>query len=69
MENTERKKERKSLFYTCIEEESHLISHNFWHKTLCILKRNCHFTHFYDSDNENGTYIVKQESAVILYAH
>lgn len=62
------KKGRKSPFYTCIEGESHLISHNFWHKPLCILERNCHFTHFYDPDNENGSYTVNQESAVILYA-
>lgn len=62
-------KKESHPFIPALRENRQLISHNSWHITLCILKRNCHLTHFYDSDNENGTYIVNQESEVILYAH
>lgn len=65
-----RKKGKKPPF-TPVQRERESprpVSRNFWHKTLRVLRRNCHLIHFYDSDNENESYAVKQESAMILHA-
>lgn len=68
MESTERKEKSRPLHLYRERESPRPVSRNFWHKTLRVLRRNCHLIHFYDSDNENESYAVKQESAMILHA-